>query len=578
MAQKNIDLAGGKASRGNDKFWFSLKKSLPLVVTCILAYMVAALIAFFGVSRNSTVASFALDEYEVGQIADRTIIADRSLPSTMEYPTAVREGEKVIRKGFAITEEGYRKLEKMANTSEYIDYLAFGGALLYLALVLALWIFLYSPVLLGRKAPLKEIITLIVFFLALYSATVFSQKLPFVTNRPYLLCIFIPCVLFVLLSSILFGEKPALFFSLISALGILNASNYDLKVFLFVLIVSVSCCRIVRKIENRIQMVFVAIITALLNGVAAFVLKVIFNDTMADMPRLLLALAANGFLCGILAMGFLTLLEQVLNTASVFRLIDLSDLNNPLMQKMLLNASGTYSHSLMVAQLAENACKAIGANSLLARVGAYYHDIGKIDQSEYFVENQAGENKHDEINPALSVSIIRSHVKKGVEMARQMRLPPQIIDIIAEHHGNGVIGYFYAEALKKDPNALPEDFSYYGNPPSSKESGVVMIADTVEAACRTLEKPSVPRLEKFIQTLIDGKLQNHLLDNCALTFADLAKIKASFVSILAGYYHSRIEYPNQKDPDAEKEGEGAAKKSEKSELGAKAKKGKENGK
>ena len=563
---------------GKNNFWFSLKKSLPLAATCVLAYLAAALIALFGVSRDSTVASFALEEYEVGQIADRTIIADRGLPSTMEYPTVVREGEKIIRKGFPITEEMYRKLEKMANTREYIDYLAFGGTLIYLALVLVLWIFLYSPALLGRKPPLKEIITQIIFFLALYSATMFAHKLPFVANSPYFLCIFIPSVLFVLLSAILFGEKSALFFSLISALGILNASSYEIKTFLFVLIVSVSCSRIVRKIENRIQMVFVAIITAFLNVVAAFVLKVIFNDAMADMPRLLLALAANGFLCGILAMGFLTLLEQVLNTASVFRLIDLSDLNNPLMQKMLLNASGTYSHSLMVAQLAENACKAIGANSLLARVGAYYHDIGKIDQSEYFVENQAGENKHNEINPALSVSIIRSHVKKGVEMARQMRLPPQIIDIIAEHHGNGVIGYFYAEALKKDPNANAEDFSYYGNPPSSKESGVVRIADTVEAACRTLEKPSVPRLEKFIQTLIDGKLQNHLLDNCALTFADLAKIKASFVSILAGYYHSRIEYPNQKDPDAEKEGENTAKKTEKAESGTKTKKGKENGK
>ncbi len=581
MAQKNIDLAGGKALQGRsfqgkDRFWFSLKKCIPLVATCVLAYLAAALIAFFGVSRNSTVASFALDEYEVGQISDRTITAERSLPSTMEYPTAVKEGEKVIKKGFPITEEAYRKLEKMANTREYIDYSAFGGALIYLALVLALWIFLYSPALLGREPPLKEIITQIIFFLALYSATVFAQKLPFVANSPYLLCIFIPCVLFVLLSAILFGEKSALFFSLVSALGILNASNYEIETFLFVLIVGVSCCRIVRKIENRIQMVFVAVITAVLNGVVAFVLKVVFNGSMTDMPRLLSALAANGFLCGILAMGFLTLLEQILNTASVFRLIDLSDLNNPLMRKMLLNASGTYNHSLMVAQLAENACKAIGANSLLARVGAYYHDIGKIDQSEYFVENQTGENKHNEINPALSVSIIRSHVKKGVEMARQMRLPPQIIDIIAEHHGNGVIGYFYAEALKKDPNALPEDFSYYGNPPSSKESGVVMIADTVEAACRTLEKPSVPRLEKFIQTLIDGKLQKGLLDNCALTFADLAKIKASFVSVLAGYYHSRIEYPNQKDPDSEKEGESSAKKGEKADLVAKAKKGKEN--
>ena len=251
-----------------------------------------------------------------------------------------------------------------------------------------------------------------------------------------------------------------------------------------------------------------------------------------------------------------------MNTASVFRLIDLSDLNNPMMRKMLLTASGTYNHSLMVAQLAENACKAIGANSLMARVGAYYHDVGKIDQSEYFVENQSGQNKHDEINPNLSVSIIRSHVKKGVEIANSLRLPRQVIDIISEHHGNGVMQYFYQEALKANPDTKPEDYSYFGNPPTSRESGVVMLADTVEAACRTLDKPTVPRLEKFIHTLIEAKMQAGQLKNCALTFGELTKIQDTFVSILAGYYHSRIEYPDQKDPDAgskEKEGKSAKK-------------------
>ena len=208
---------------------------------------------------------------------------------------------------------------------------------------------------------------------------------------------------------------------------------------------------------------------------------------------------------------------------------------------------------MMVATLAENACKEIGANSLVARVGSYYHDIGKMEQSEYFVENQSGQNKHDEINPSLSVSVIRSHVKKGVEKAHQLHLPQVIIDIISEHHGNSVIAYFYNEAKLKNPDVQEEDFSYMGNPPKTKESAVVMLADTVEAACRTLEKPSVSRLDKFIQSLISSKLEHHQLDRCNLTFKDLTTIRESFVTILAGYYHSRIEYPDQKDPDAQED-------------------------
>lgn len=215
----------------------------------------------------------------------------------------------------------------------------------------------------------------------------------------------------------------------------------------------------------------------------------------------------------------------------------------------MLTASGTYSHSMMVAQLAESACREIGADPLVARVGAYYHDIGKMDQSEYFVENQTGVNKHDEINPALSVAVIKSHVRKGVEKARQLHLPQPVIDIILEHHGNSIISYFYNEAKQKDPNVNPEDFRYTGTPPTTRESAVVMLADTTEAACRTLENPTALRLEKFIQELFNAKLANGQLDCCTLTFRDLSKIKETFVQLLSGYYHNRIEYPNQKDPD-----------------------------
>jgi putative nucleotidyltransferase with HDIG domain len=197
----------------------------------------------------------------------------------------------------------------------------------------------------------------------------------------------------------------------------------------------------------------------------------------------------------------------------------------------------------MVANLAEAACQEIGANPLLARVGAYYHDIGKMEQPNYFVENQTVYNKHDDIAPRLSATVIRSHVKLGVEKARSLGLPREVTDIIAEHHGNSVITWFYNKALKQESQVNMEDFTYPGNPPRSKESAVVMLADVTEAAVRTLNKPSVGRIEKFVQELINGKVEHEQLVESELTFRDLETIKNAFVRVLAGHYHSRIEYP-----------------------------------
>jgi len=532
-----------------------------ILLLFILSFLVVTGIIYLDRSTLETVASFSLNEYEVGQIADRTIYAPQSIPADELYPVSIEEGEKVIRKGFPISEEDYMKLRKMAASPRYIDYRAFLDNVLLLALLSALWFLLYSPSLLGRQVEFKELMLEAILFVIVFAATVFGGKAPSFQSV-YALPIVIPSALSVFLIAILFGQTSALYFSFILAFGVLNAAHFhetstNLAVahivpMLFTLASGLSAARIVRRIERRIDLVFASIMLALLHVVFMVMFKVIFNDSFSDLLFVLPCIALNGFLSGILVLGLLTPLESILNTASVFRLMDLSDLNTPVMRRMLLTASGTYNHSMLVATLAENACKAIGANALLARVGAYYHDIGKMDQPEYFVENQAGgENKHNNINPSLSASIIRSHVKRGVEKAHQLRLPKPIVDIIGEHHGNSVMAFFYNEAKQKDPNVSPESYSYTGNPPTSKESAVVMIADTVEAACRTLDKPSVPRLDKFIQTLMQSKIDNHQMDNCRLTFGDLTKIRESFVQILAGYYHSRIEYPNQKDPDSE---------------------------
>lgn len=527
-----------------------VRKNYTNLILLIAGFLVGGVLCFFNIATMETVSSFSLSDFEVGQIADRTIISDKSLPPDINNPIAIEEGEKIIRKGFPITEDGFNKLKKIAESPIYMDYRAFADSMMFLLMIAVLWCLLYANPTLGRRVEFKESLIEVIFFLITYALTAYSKKSPFFSS-PYSLTIMIPASFCVFLVAILFGQLSAYFFACLLTLGVFNACNYQVVPALFTLAASISAARIVRNIYRRIDMVFVSLLLSLLNVMFIVLFKVIFNDDFSDMVKVCGGVAFNGFISGILALGFLTPLELMFNTASVFRLIDLSDLNNPIMRRMLLTASGTYSHSMLVASLAESACREIGANSLVARVGSYYHDIGKMDQSEYFVENQGGgENKHNEINPSLSVSVIRSHVKKGIEKAHQIRLPQQIVDIIAEHHGNSLIAYFYNEAKKKDPSVSPEDFSYNGMPPSTREAAVVMLADTVEAACRTLDNPSVTRLDKFIQKLISCKIEQHQLDNCPLTFRDITLIHDSFVQLLAGYYHSRIEYPEQKDPDA----------------------------
>ena len=528
-----------------------LKLHYPVIILVIVGFSAVSVINFMDI----TIAAYNIDEFEVGQIADRTILAPRSIPADEMNPVFVEEGEKIIRKGFPITEEAYAKLQKMAESPMYIDYRAFADAELVLILLTTMWFLLFAFAPFNHKFLLREFIFQVLCFIIVYGAAVLGLKSQ-IFSSPFTLTVVIPAALFVLIEAILYGQLSATFFSFMLSFGVFAASSWQIIPFLFTLASCLASSAIVRKIERRIDMVLVAIILAFLDAVIISIIAVIFNENLRGMPVVIGGVAANGFLSGILALGLITPIEFMLNTASVFRLMDLSDLNNPIMRKMLIAASGTYQHSQMVAQLAESACRRIGADSLLARVAAYYHDMGKIEQSEYFTENQTdGINKHDGLKPSLSASIIRSHVKKGVEKARQMHFPEQVIDIIGEHHGNSLIAYFYELAKKENPNVNPADFSYPGNPPVTRESAVVMLADTVEAACRSLDNPTEERLSAFIQNLINAKIEHHQLDDCGLTFGDITKIRNEFIKILVGFYHNRIRYPNQKEMEKDKTGE-----------------------
>jgi putative nucleotidyltransferase with HDIG domain len=254
----------------------------------------------------------------------------------------------------------------------------------------------------------------------------------------------------------------------------------------------------------------------------------------------------NGFLSAILTIGLLPYLETVFSVTSMVKLLELSNPNQELLRKLLVEAPGTYHHSIMVGNLAESAAERIGAHPLTVRVGAYYHDIGKLKRPYFFVENQlASDNPHEKIAPSLSALIITSHIKDGVEMAREKRLPPQIIDFIEQHHGDSLVKYFYSRALEEDKegNVNQETFRYEGPKPQSKEVALVMLADSVEAAVRSLQDPTQGRIEGMVRRIIKERLNDGQLDECDLTFRDLNIIAESFSKVLTGVYHSRIEYP-----------------------------------
>lgn len=256
--------------------------------------------------------------------------------------------------------------------------------------------------------------------------------------------------------------------------------------------------------------------------------------------------AANGILSAVLMIGILPYLESGFSLTSMIKLLELSNPNHPLLRRLLLEAPGTYHHSLMVGNLAEATAEAVGANPLLVRVGALFHDVGKIKRPEYFVENQRGfENPHEKIAPALSTLIITSHVKEGVELAREAHLPQAILDFIEQHHGTSLARYFYSRALEEDPdgNVNEDNFRYEGPKPQSKEVALVMLADSVEAAVRSLQDPNPQKISQMVRMIINEKLSEGQLETADLTFKDLDTISKSFCKALEGIYHKRIEYP-----------------------------------
>ena len=293
-----------------------------------------------------------------------------------------------------------------------------------------------------------------------------------------------------------------------------------------------------------------------------------------DIPIRLLAGVAGGMLAAFLAAGITPLFEYFGDYVTDMRLIELATLDHALLKELSVQAPGTWNHSMVMGMMAESAAEAVGANSIVSRVGAYFHDVGKSKKPLYFVENQLGEeNRHDKLSPSMSALIIRAHVKDGLEMAKKHHLPINIQDMIAQHHGTSIIEYFYEKALKeaKELNTDSESvdkslYTYPGPKPQTKEAGILMLADSIEAAARTLSDPTADRIQGMVQKLINKIFASGQLNECQLTLQELHKIAKSFTRVLSGIYHQRIAYAEpaekikEKDPERQKDQkEGTAK-------------------
>ncbi|MDR0313492.1 MAG: HDIG domain-containing protein [Treponema sp.] len=458
----------------------------------------------------------------------------------------IEQGQRIIRKGFIITKEEMIELEILTRLRSN-DMRSIISRALRLLLLFIFLLFFCGKRIIDRNLRDSESYLVCILSVLYITGAVLARNFFQDTILP--VSLIIPSALIVMLPAILIHPRLALLLAFTLPLAAFLGDAYDMPSFIFALVSGAAASFVVQNTEKRMDLVKAGLFIAGVNCAAMFALLLGFYADAGSYPALLFWAAFNGIASGMLVLGFLPPLEHALNAATSFRLVELSDLNSPVLRRRFTVAPGTYSHSIMVANLAESACQDIKANAALARVGAYYHDIGKMENPMYFVENQSEYNPHDAMDPKLSATVIRSHVKLGVEKARQLGLPREVIDIVAEHHGNSIITWFYSKALKQEDTDVKkaavnvEDYSYTGNPPRSRESAVVMLADVAEAAVRSMDKPTPAKMEKFIQELFAAKVEHEQLSRSELTFRDLEKIKKAFVGVLTAYYHSRIEYP-----------------------------------
>ena len=464
----------------------------------------------------------------------------------------VIEKERIIDRYEKVTKDHIAKLSSLAT--ELADREAGKSILLALArylgkfsmIGLAISVFIIFLALSQTRAVILEDLKRLILIATIF---VLISFLAYNINRfglsPYL----IPITIGSMLLTIFFDTRIGFMGTIILAIliGFLRGNEFNISVISIftgtVAVVSVSRIRTRNWLVHSILLITAAYV------VSITVMEILRYSNFKTIINYWGFGVINGFISPLLVYGLQVIYEYFFDIATDMKLLELSDLNNPLLRKLAIEAPGTYHHSLMVGNLAEAAAESIDANALLARVGAYYHDVGKIEKREYFIENQMkSKNPHEKLSPTMSCLILMNHVKKGIEIAKKQKLPKEIQSFISEHHGTNLIAFFYQKALEKksDGEEINESsFRYPGPKPKTKETGIVMLADAIEAASRTLKDPSPSRIRGMVISIVQDRFRESELDDCPLTLRELTRIIESFETVLLGTFHARIEYPDQ---------------------------------
>jgi len=476
----------------------------------------------------------------------------------------VLENEKIVDANMRITPEVFQKIGSLAKERARLvnihgnwrrslpfigDPLIFIGQICIVAVIFVFFVtFLFAYRTDFITNPKKILLIGIIFVLQVAFTAIF-------VNRFNISEYAIPITLAAMSLTIMFDSRTAFIGTATICLIVGAQIGGNLNFAITSIFVSTFAIYSVRKLRKRSQ-VFQSIIFIVLGYCFAIVITEMLKFSVwQDILNDLFYASINGIFAPFLTYGIIGLLENIFGITTDLSLLELADFNQPLLKLLSREATGTFTHCVTVGNLAEAAADTIGANALLARVGSYYHDIGKLTKPEYFIENQAFDyNRHDKLTPNLSAIIILNHVKEGLRLAAEYKLPQAIQDFIPSHHGTTRVEYFYTKALKKadDPAEINDaDFRYPGPKPRTKETGIVMICETIEAVCRSLEKPTMANIEKVVDSTIERRLKEGQFDECPLTLADLKKIKGDLkdgtgiLPILRGIHHLRVEYPGQ---------------------------------
>lgn len=486
----------------------------------------------------SGVAAGALEPNLVMDAAATHILRRRAMDGVEPVRERVLRGEIIVRRGEVVTQAQIQKLAAVGLVTEPFNWLRIAGmALLSLLLLLVTGAYLsqYQPDIWAKNN------LLVVWSLAVVLTAALARLMVSRFN-PYLL----PSAAGAMVVAVLLRPRLALYTAALLSLLVAVIAGNDIRLGLVAFIGSTVGVYAIKRMHHRTDLIVAGLRVGVANALTVTAIGLI--DQLPVYPLILRDTAyglASGVFVGVIAIGVLPYLEQLFGLVTPIKLLELSSPSHPLLRRLQIEAPGTYHHSLLVANLAEAAAEAIGADSLLVRVGAYYHDIGKVRRPVFFVENQAGvENPHEKMAPSLSALTVLAHVRDGIEYAREQRLPEAIIRFIPEHHGTSLITYFYHQAMERGDAVDEEGFRYEGPKPQSRESAVLMLADAVEGAVRAMSRPTPDRIEQVVRRIIRERLEDGQLDECDLTFRDLDVIAQTFVRLLASMFHPRVEYPD----------------------------------